>query len=485
MPRRSPNSARRSGSSPTTPWLTPTSATPCATREAGRGDRRIPRGDPAQARLRRLPLQPRPCPERPGEAWPRRSPSAARRSGSSPTTPRPTTTSATLLSNVVHDCPRRSPNSARRSGSSPTTPRPTATSATPYATRGSWPRRSPNIARRSGSSPTSPRPTSTSAPSCVMPCTTSPQGSRVSRGDPAQARPRRGPHQPRHRPARQGKLDEAIAEFREAIRLKPDHAEAHYNLGIALEQPGEGGRGDRRVPRGDPAPARPRRGPLQPRLGASAAGPVPRGPRRIPPRPRAGLEAPGWRYPSAGGSARPSSWSRWKTGSRPCSAATTSPGTQPRDSNSPTSPKHEAVRSISPTVRRGVPGRPQAGRGHEGRQPLQRRLRRGAGGRRQGDDKPPLDEKEKARWRKQALDWLKADLAYWTKQADTGTPQAKALVSQTLQHWKADTDLAGIRDEPALEALPEDERKTCRALWAEVDAPLAKARAATASRPHR
>jgi hypothetical protein len=102
-----------------------------------------------------------------------------------------------------------------------------------------------------------------------------------------------------------------------------------------------------------------------------------------------------------------------------------------------------------------------------------------------GEDKPPLDEPEKARWRKQALDWLKADLAFWARQAETGKPDAKALVSQQLQHWKADTDLASIRDETAIKALPDDEQKACRALWAEVDALLAKARAGPASRPHR
>jgi len=45
----------------------------------------------------------------------------------------------------------------------------------------------------------------------------------------------------------------------------------------------------------------------------------------------------------------------------------------------------------------------------------------------------------------------------------------------TLQHWKADPDLAGIRDGSALAKLPEDERKTCRALWAEVEVLLKKA----------
>jgi hypothetical protein len=96
-----------------------------------------------------------------------------------------------------------------------------------------------------------------------------------------------------------------------------------------------------------------------------------------------------------------------------------------------------------------------------------------------------LNEPEKARWRARAIDWLKADLAFWTKQAQTGKPEVKSRVGQSLQRWKADTDLAGIRDETAIKALPDDEQKACRALWAEVDALLAKARAGTASRPQR
>ncbi len=64
----------------------------------------------------------------------------------------------------------------------------------------------------------------------------------------------------------------------------------------------------------------------------------------------------------------------------------------------------------------------------------------------QGKDDPPLDDAKKAHWRKQAIDWLKADLAARSKILATGPPQAKQLVTQTLQHWKADTDLAGLRD---------------------------------------
>ncbi len=76
-------------------------------------------------------------------------------------------------------------------------------------------------------------------------------------------------------------------------------------------------------------------------------------------------------------------------------------------------------------------------------------------------------------------------LAFWTKQSQSASPEAKSRVSKTLEGWKTDTDLAGIRDETALKALPEDEQKACRALWAEVDALPAKSQADTASRPQR
>ncbi|HDN79272.1 MAG TPA: tetratricopeptide repeat protein [Chloroflexi bacterium] len=39
--------------------------------------------------------------------------------------------------------------------------------------------------------------------------------------------------------ARQGKLDEAVAEFKEAIRLEPDNAKAHYNLGLVYDKQGQ------------------------------------------------------------------------------------------------------------------------------------------------------------------------------------------------------------------------------------------------------
>jgi hypothetical protein len=61
---------------------------------------------------------------------------------------------------------------------------------------------------------------------------------------------------------------------------------------------------------------------------------------------------------------------------------------------------------------------------------------------------------------------------------ESGPPQAKGSISQTLKHWQVDTDLAGIREEKELAKLPEDERKDWQSLWAGVAALLEKARTA-------
>jgi hypothetical protein len=51
----------------------------------------------------------------------------------------------------------------------------------------------------------------------------------------------------------------------------------------------------------------------------------------------------------------------------------------------------------------------------------------------------------------------------------------KAGIAPTLQHWKADTDLASVRDPEPLSKIPEDEQKAWRGLWEEVDALRKKA----------
>jgi hypothetical protein len=87
-----------------------------------------------------------------------------------------------------------------------------------------------------------------------------------------------------------------------------------------------------------------------------------------------------------------------------------------------------------------------------------------------GKDDPAPDDASRARLLKQALDWLKADLDAWKRRPGAEAPR----VEQALNHWRADADLAGVRDAEALAKLPEEERAVWKALWAEVDEALAK-----------
>src|SRR5262249_62289233 len=90
----------------------------------------------------------------------------------------------------------------------------------------------------------------------------------------------------------------------------------------------------------------------------------------------------------------------------------------------------------------------------------------------QGEDAAKLDDKERARLRKQALDWLRADLALSTKLTASGPANARLFMQQSLKHWQQDSDLTGIRDRAALERLPPDEQKAFTQLWADVAALL-------------
>ena len=87
-----------------------------------------------------------------------------------------------------------------------------------------------------------------------------------------------------------------------------------------------------------------------------------------------------------------------------------------------------------------------------------------------GKDADKLDDKERARWRRQTLDWLRQDLTWWGKRLDNGNAQSNAQVRQRLQHWQADPDLAGVRTSDGLARLPEEERKQWERLWSDVDA---------------
>jgi serine/threonine-protein kinase len=88
-----------------------------------------------------------------------------------------------------------------------------------------------------------------------------------------------------------------------------------------------------------------------------------------------------------------------------------------------------------------------------------------------------LGETERARWRKQAREWLQADLLAWAKALDSGSKASGDRAREMLTLWQAEKDLAGIRDASALDNLESLEREECAALWKQVAAVLNRAQA--------
>jgi len=93
----------------------------------------------------------------------------------------------------------------------------------------------------------------------------------------------------------------------------------------------------------------------------------------------------------------------------------------------------------------------------------------------QGKDAADLDDAERARWRRQALEWLRLELAWSGKALEGGKAQSRALVLRKMQYWLSDGDLAGVRGNDALARIPAEERKEWERLWAEVDALIRRA----------
>jgi tetratricopeptide (TPR) repeat protein len=84
-----------------------------------------------------------------------------------------------------------------------------------------------------------------------------------------------------------------------------------------------------------------------------------------------------------------------------------------------------------------------------------------------------LDERrfgasERASLRRQALAWLRADLAMRTALQKGGKS-----VGRALKTWQSDAALSGVRDRAELAKLPADERASWQCLWADVAALLA------------
>jgi serine/threonine-protein kinase len=86
----------------------------------------------------------------------------------------------------------------------------------------------------------------------------------------------------------------------------------------------------------------------------------------------------------------------------------------------------------------------------------------------QGEDAGALPDKVVVMLRRQALRWLRADLAQSAGHLATAEPEAAGAVRQALRNWQQDRDLAPVRDPEALDRLREDERQPWHQLWDDV-----------------
>ena len=87
-------------------------------------------------------------------------------------------------------------------------------------------------------------------------------------------------------------------------------------------------------------------------------------------------------------------------------------------------------------------------------------------------DNPPPEEAARTRLRRQALDWLRAELEAWNRHVATQGSLVRKNFQFYLGQYLTDGDLAGVRDPEALAKLPEEEQKAWRAFWSDVDSAL-------------
>jgi serine/threonine-protein kinase len=92
----------------------------------------------------------------------------------------------------------------------------------------------------------------------------------------------------------------------------------------------------------------------------------------------------------------------------------------------------------------------------------------------QGEDAKRLPDKVQQMLRRRALGWLRDDLAAYAKLAERDDRKVKEAARQRLAHWQEDTDLVSVRDQGALDRLPDNERQDWHRLWGDVAALLKK-----------
>jgi hypothetical protein len=94
----------------------------------------------------------------------------------------------------------------------------------------------------------------------------------------------------------------------------------------------------------------------------------------------------------------------------------------------------------------------------------------------QGLDADMIDARAQGGLRRQALDWLRADLSAWDRLLGKEPDKVRQVIVQNLQHWLEDPDLARVRGPQVLSMLPESARRPWQTLWDDVADTLARTR---------
>jgi tetratricopeptide (TPR) repeat protein len=277
----------------------------------------------------------------------------------------------------------------------------------------------------------------------------------------------------------QHRLKEAEKAFREAIRIKPDFPAGHLNLGTVLYAQGRFKESEAayreavRLKPNDPLPhcnvglALQKQGRFADALEALRRGHA------------LGTRTPGWRYPSADWARR---CERHLTLDRDLSAFL-------RGEKVPASAAerlevaelcrqykrlhfaaaHLAAAAFTADPKLAADLRPQ----HRYNAACSAAL--AAAG--NAEDARGLAVEEWAWLQQRAHDWLRADLTAYTQFVEKGDPATRSVIQKRLAHWQSDADLLAVRDPAWLAAMPAPDRVQWQQLWADVAALQKKAAA--------
>jgi tetratricopeptide (TPR) repeat protein/serine/threonine protein kinase len=240
-----------------------------------------------------------------------------------------------------------------------------------------------------------------------------------------------------------GQLDAAIAAYRTAIDLKKDYPNAHFGLGTALKQKGQFREALEALRRGHELSSK----------------------------------TPGWPNPSA----------EWL---RQCERLIELDGKLPgilRGDTRPASPaecieladlcSHKRLhRAEAGFYKEAFDAQPKLVDDLDAEHRYNAACAAALAGCGKGQDAAQVDDTKRARLRRQALDWLRADLQAWGRRLDREPDKVPKVVEQ-MHHWLTDTDTAGVRGAEALARLPEAEREPWQTLWSDIANTLARAQA--------